>query len=91
LGCEHPLGLPEGSVRAIIALIVILGAVLGGLIGYFQGLVGLPENLWQLALIVAAFYFGMRSGSNGKIERVPKEEICEIIKEVVDDDCITEE
>jgi len=47
LQTEHPLYLPEGSVRAILAL---------GVIGSFIG--GLIET--EVALLVLGFYFGSR-------------------------------
>ena len=83
MGYNFPLGLPEGSVRAIVALVVIFGAVIGGLIAHFKGLTMIPDRLWELALIVAAFYFGMRSGASGLIEPVTKEEIKEVFEEIL--------
>ena len=79
--------MPEGSVRALIALVVIFGAVIGGLIFMYFKMIDVPEKLWELALIVAAFYFGMRS-NNGKVERIPKEEIEKIVAETVKEECI---
>ena len=79
----NPLGLPAGSVRAIIALVSIIAILLTGIVGYFKGLTGIPEEMWQVVLIVIAFYFGFRS-NGGVIQRIPpKEEIINTIKEVV--------
>ena len=51
----HPLWLPEGSVRAVIALGVI-GTACG--VGVLTGAV--PEFLATLATAVGCFYFGTK-------------------------------
>ena len=49
----QPLGLPQGSVRAILA-IVLTGAAIGA--AFYPVLP--QEFLWPAALTVNAFYFG---------------------------------
>ena len=51
LSPEHPLWLPEGSVRAVLALAVVAA--------YFAGVV-----TDEIALLVLAFYFAARTASN---------------------------
>jgi len=52
----HPLWLPEGSIRAVIALGVI-GTACG--VGILTGAV--PEFLATLAAAIGAFYFGTKA------------------------------
>lgn len=57
---NEPLGLPKGSVRAILAIIVT-GSCIGGLILR-------PESGTQILpalTAILAFYFGSRSTSDG--------------------------
>jgi hypothetical protein len=61
----HPLGLPRGSVRAIIAL-GLLGAAC--FLALSRGT--LPESLLSLLLTIIGFYFGFRSGSSQLADRV---------------------
>lgn len=50
---NQPLGLPPGSVRAVIALLLTGAAILASFVE------ALPqEYLWPAALVVNAFYFG---------------------------------
>lgn len=55
---EHPLHLPKGSVRALLAILVVGGAVLLELL---RG--GAPEWVMASATVVLGFYFGARSAS----------------------------
>jgi hypothetical protein len=59
---DEPLGLPKGSVRAIIALFV-LSAVIIGVFVRNKGV----ELLIPIAGMVVGYYFGSRSdfGGNG--------------------------
>lgn len=51
-----PLGLPEGSVRAIIALLIVCGT-LGCLLVYKWA----PEALTSLCSLVVGYYYGARN------------------------------
>jgi len=56
---DEPLGLPRGSVRAGISLLVTIGLLLAPLYS------GVPVEKWfsvlsNIALIVIGFYFGTR-------------------------------
>ena len=53
---DNPLKLPKGSVRALLALLIVLGVLL------LQGL-GRPvsDQLWTAAVMVIGFYFGTRN------------------------------
>jgi len=55
---NHPLWLPKGSIRAILALGVTFGAM-----GYFFVIRDFPEALVTLVGVVVAFYFGTKAGS----------------------------
>jgi hypothetical protein len=50
--CDKPLGLPEGSVRALLSL-TIVGA---SFVGLFKGVFAF-ENAMMLITIVTGFYF----------------------------------
>ena len=50
---DKPLWLPEGSVRAILALVLTGAAVLASFVDALPG-----EYLFPAALTVNAFYFG---------------------------------
>lgn len=56
LNPKQPLWLPQGSVRAILALVLVIAVV--GL--SFAALVD-PEKLVELAVMVIAFYFGAKA------------------------------
>ena len=59
---RDPLGLPKGSIRAIITLSV-LGAYF---IALFMGMImdkAIPESLSTIVVTVVAFYFGTRVAS----------------------------
>jgi len=62
MALNTPLAIPEGSVRAIIALILIISTVI-----FFYLGIEIPE--WYYALVVSflGYYIGTRSvnGSNG--------------------------
>jgi len=63
-----PLGLPPGSVRAVIALILCVSL-------WYQVLNGadIPPILVESALLVVGFYFGVRSGTGPPIAPVTTE------------------
>lgn len=54
-GNGNPLGLPPGSVRSILALVIVLGAIGVGV--YLQDM----PVLEKLALLVLGFYFGQKA------------------------------
>ena len=57
---EHPLGIPTGSVRALLALIIVLVTVWVAISGKVKIAEDLPK--WLLAIVgaVIGFYFGNR-------------------------------
>lgn len=60
----HPLALPEGSVRAILALALTAGAIVATFVP------ALPhEFLYPAALTVNAFYFASKAKSEVPDER----------------------
>jgi hypothetical protein len=65
---NEPLGLPKGSVRAILAL----GTLLGASLFMFKGVIEF-EQFMTMTAAVFAFYFSSKSASLN----VKKEEICE--------------
>lgn len=50
---EQPLGLPQGSVRAVLALALTVAAIVASFVPVLP-----QEFLWPAALTVNAFYFG---------------------------------
>lgn len=58
---DEPLGLPKGSVRAILALLLVISAVIEK---YATGSVSGELN--TLASAAVAFYFGNRAGNSDK-------------------------
>lgn len=54
---EHPLFLPPGSVRAIIAISLIGGTIYA----YLTNPGDVPEGLIAMSSAVGAFYFGAKS------------------------------
>jgi len=56
---KFPLGMPEGSVRAMIALFVVAVIVLGYIAAIFTGFV-FPAELLAIAGLVIGYYFGTR-------------------------------
>ncbi len=52
---QEPLGLPRGSVRAIIAIIIISGCVLA-----YVSKGDIPQGLSTLLGVVVTFYFKQR-------------------------------
>ena len=53
---KEPLNLPKGSVRAIIAIILVVGCIIGFLLG-----IEVPIYLITTTSIVVTFYFGIRT------------------------------
>lgn len=58
MNTSQPLGLPEGSVRALIALTVVIGTVT--LLGLDKPI---PEWLQGGFFTLIGFYFGARTGA----------------------------
>lgn len=52
---DQPLGLPEGSVRAILALVLTAAAIAATFLD-----VGGTDFLWPASLSVNAFYFAQK-------------------------------
>jgi len=52
-----PLGLPVGSVRAIIAILVVVGCMLAG---WADNRAELFETFKDLTLVIVTFYFTSR-------------------------------
>jgi hypothetical protein len=60
---DAPLGLPKGSIRAIISLIVVVAVVIGS-IGFQT--IALGETFKPILGVIVGFYFGTRiKESNG--------------------------
>lgn len=57
---QYPLGLPKGSVRAIIALAVVIGSLV-----YFGVYKELPQAVAGVLGVVIGYYFGSRT-ANGQ-------------------------
>ena len=53
---NEPLGLPKGSVRAIISLMIITG----GILSMFFTEADTQNKMLNLVLAVVAFYFGSK-------------------------------
>ena len=53
---DAPLGLPDGSIRAIISLCIIVG----GIIAVFLADTQTKQVMMNLVLMVVAFYFGSK-------------------------------
>ena len=54
---EHPLGLPQGSIRAILAIVIVIGIIGAILLGNKIAI----EKLSPMAFAVITLYFGGRS------------------------------
>ena len=53
---EKPLNLPPGSVRAILAIAIVLGILLLSLLNK-----SIPDQLWTAGVMIIGFYFGTRT------------------------------
>lgn len=54
---DEPLGLPKGSVRAIIALAIVAASV----IAFFTGNDTAAKTMSPIAATIIGFYFGTRT------------------------------
>ena len=54
---KFPLWLPEGSVRAIIAIVLVCAAIVAS---FVDGTVA-DKFLWPAAMAAVGFYFGART------------------------------
>lgn len=64
---NEPLGLPHGSVRAILALMVV-----GATVGAYALSGQVAEGLIGIAGMVIGYYFGTRSGSGPAEPELPE-------------------
>ena len=63
---QSPAGLPSGTIRAVLALlIVILGLVLVVLSFFHQDKRNVPETITALLGTIIGFYFGSRAATGG--------------------------
>lgn len=54
--CNQPLGLPKGTVRAILAM----GVIGGSLYALFKGIIN-ADNFVMITGVIIAFYFTSRN------------------------------
>jgi len=54
-----PLGLPEGSVRAMLAIFIVVAIIGSYIASIFTGF-SYPAELLALAGLVVGYYFGIR-------------------------------
>lgn len=59
---DKPLGLPKGSIRAILALVLVVAAVALTAFGYT-----VPGELWGLAGSAVGFYFATRENGDERM------------------------
>lgn len=52
---QNPLGLPKGSVRAILAL-----GIIGTICIVFAKTAQIPDQLLNMGLLILGFYFGQK-------------------------------
>lgn len=71
VGYNQPLGLPKGSVRAILAI----GTTVGGILLVAKGIIQFEQYI-ALTSAVFAFYFGTKS-QEVTLSKEEQEEICE--------------
>jgi len=60
---KEPLGLPRGSVRAIITILALASYFIASGYSMFSEK-SVPEGLTNIAITVIAFYFGTRSNTH---------------------------
>ena len=53
--CDKPLGMPEGSVRAILALSIVGSAIYGLITGNLN-----PQEFLMISSVVTGFYFATK-------------------------------
>lgn len=58
---EHPLGLPKGSVRAIILLVSLLTVAIG-----IHRPIEIPQEMWALLIAAFAFYYGTKAANGSR-------------------------
>jgi hypothetical protein len=65
---NEPLWMPQGSVRALITLILLVGTL--GLIIFKMNV---PTELWTLDSITVTFYFAGKKAENGNSTEIKEE------------------
>lgn len=58
---DEPLGMPQGTVRAAITLIAVIGYMFAMAYAMMHDKF-IPESLSSIVITIIAFYFGTRSG-----------------------------
>jgi hypothetical protein len=56
-----PLGIPIGSVRAILAFLIVSLYFIAGIVNHID----ITNDLRDLSIAVIAFYFGFRANNKG--------------------------
>ncbi|MBI4596734.1 MAG: hypothetical protein HY730_10245 [Candidatus Tectomicrobia bacterium] len=76
---QSPFGLPEGTIRGVIALIIITFS-LSLIVLHFFGITEqkFPEVMAGILGTVIGFYFGTRSASGGGMEEIAREQITDL-------------
>lgn len=70
MNSNEPLGLPRGSVRAILALLAVGGTLLANIALLFQGREVDPALL-GVGTLVLGYYFGQRQAEGVREEPLP--------------------
>lgn len=67
LNQNEPLGMPKGSVRALIALSIVVFSM-----SFFWTYNKFPSELTSLIGVVIGYYFGARNSENIETNTIPK-------------------
>ncbi|MFZ0391487.1 MAG: hypothetical protein WAN36_13595, partial [Calditrichia bacterium] len=69
-----PFGVPVGTIRSVITLIVVaVGLLMFSLKIFYGNPVNIPETLTNIIMAVIAFYFGTRSGARQDLKLTEEE------------------